>query len=341
VLALCISGDRAGDVGGRPRPGIAAAALRLAADVGGAPRAREIRASGWHGGATTAAGGETVRVEISDTYAPEAVSAQVWADFFAGLVHSSELVRLSVRIAPPAEIPELCGTDLALGCYGGGTIVLPGEPSDGVPPEQIARHEYGHHVAANRLNPPWRALDWGTKRWASREDVCAQAASGAVHPGDEGNDYRLNPGEAFAEAYRVLNERRSGSDAVTWALVDDRFLPGDAELADVERDVADPWAQAPARTVRGRFTARGPARRRIAIGTPLDGPLTVVLRLPARRLDELVLVSADTGTVLARGLWAGPTTRRLSYGICGRRALELRITRKGRPGPYSLVYSRP
>ena len=342
MLAACLPGDRAGDVRGRLRPAVAATtAFRLGADAVAAPRVAAMRATGWHGGATLTAGGEAVDVEISDAYPPEAVSAQAWADFFGGLVHGRELAQLTVRIAPPDEVSELCGSADALGCYGGGTIVLPGEQSDGVEPEEIGRHEYGHHVAANRQNPPWRTIDWGTKRWATREDVCAQASTGDVHPGDEGEYYELNPGEAFAEAYRVLNERRAGSEALTWPLVDDRFLPDDATLADVERDVLQPWAQRPARAVNGRFTSRRTTTRRIPVATPLDGTLAVTLRLPRGRLDELELVSTEDRRVLARGLWTGSTAKRLSYEVCGRRSLELRITHKGPPGPYALVISRP
>ncbi len=52
--------------------------------------------------------------------------------------------------------------------------------------------------------------------------------------------------------------------------------------------------------------------------TPLDGELTAELRLPGGRLDTLELLSAD-GRVLARGLWAGTSTQRLSFVVCGQR----------------------
>jgi hypothetical protein len=62
----------------------------------------------------------------------------------------------------------MCFTTEALGCYGGQTLVVVGESMDGIAPSSIATHEYGHHVAANRSNAPWPAIDWGTKRWASQ-----------------------------------------------------------------------------------------------------------------------------------------------------------------------------
>src|SRR5207249_3734012 len=76
-----------------------------------------------------------------------------------------------------------------------------------------------------RINPPWRALTWGTKRWASYMNVCAKTVSGQLHPGNEGNAYQLNPGEAFAEAYRVLNEQREGIASPEWDLVDPSLRP--------------------------------------------------------------------------------------------------------------------
>ena len=80
------------------------------------------------------------------------VSGQAWAEFFARLVHGSELATATVRIAPPNEVAAACGDD-ALGCYSGGLLVMPGEQFGGVMPEEIARHEYGHHVAASRAQP--------------------------------------------------------------------------------------------------------------------------------------------------------------------------------------------
>jgi hypothetical protein len=68
----------------------------------------------------------------------------------------------------------ICGDDAA-GCYSGGELVFIGDPVGAWTPEGTARHEYGHHIAANRANPPWRALDWGTKRWAS---VCKREFRG-------------------------------------------------------------------------------------------------------------------------------------------------------------------
>src|SRR5207244_4852083 len=52
--------------------------------------------------------------------------------------------------------------------------------------------------------------------------ICARAAHGLAFPGDEGAHYALNPGEAFAETYRMLNV---ASAVVRWALVAPSFYP--------------------------------------------------------------------------------------------------------------------
>ena len=117
--------------------------------------------------------------------------------------------------------------------------------------------------------PPWRAANWGPKRWASQAGVCARAAAGTASPTSNA-DYERHPGEAFAEVYRVLNERRSGSAALTWSIVDDSFIPDAAALRAAEEDVTRPWLAPVRTTVAGRF-ARGLQRRLIPVTTPLDG----------------------------------------------------------------------
>ena len=70
------------------------------------------------------------------------------------------------RLLP--EVQALCGRS-ALGCYGDNQLVMTGDAVGGFEPEDVARHEYGHHVAFNRSNTPWKGLEWGPKRWASYE----------------------------------------------------------------------------------------------------------------------------------------------------------------------------
>jgi hypothetical protein len=327
--------------------GIAAAALAALATavpaggavLGSAGRPSAADAPSWVGGPLRTATGESVTVYVSTTYAPEQVAPPRWAEFFAGVPHGSELASVVVRVAPPAEVAQLCGEG-ALGCYSARELVMPGEPYDGMAPEHVARHEYGHHIASNRSNPPWRASDWGPKRWATAARICQRSQRQTAFPGDDGSHYRLDPGEAFAESYRVLAERRAGATLDTWGLVDPSFYPDQAALQAVERDVASPWTRSTTTRSSAQFRAGGPRRRLIPVATPLDGELTVELRLPPGRLDTLELLDAD-GRVLARGLWAGTRTRRLSFVICGQRKLALRVTSVGMPGRFDLTVSRP
>jgi len=282
---------------------------------------------------------ETVTVQVSTTYTAEQVRPQAWAEFFARLPHGPELAYVVVRVASPAEVAALCG-DAALGCYEAGELVMPGEQSGGEDPEEVARHEYGHHVAATRSNPPWRAAEWGPKRWASAAGICRRAKGRTAFPGDDGMFYRLDPGEAFAEVYRVLADEKAGAPVSRWGLVDGSFYPDRAALRAAERDVVDPWAGATTTRWSGRFRKSDPRRRILPVATPLDGELTAELRLPAGSLDTLELLATD-GRVLARGLWSGTRTRRLSYVVCGQRSLRLRLTTSGAQGRFDLMVSRP
>lgn len=332
VTALLAVGGGGWSQGGVPTPP-GTAALRSGGRLETAPRAPRA----WRSGSYATSAGETVRIEVSDAYPPEAVSGQAWAEFFAGLVHGGELAGVTVRIARPPEVAAVCGDD-ALGCYSGGLLVMPGEQLGGVEPQEIARHEYGHHVAASRINPPWSASAYGPKRWSSAVGICARTREGTAFP-DDYTRYSLSPGEAFAEAYRVLNDRRAGIPGLTWSIVDDSFIPNESTLRAVEQDVTAPWVAAESSVVRGRLTARK-RRSLTTLATPLDGVVTVTLRVPRGRTDTLALVDPQ-GRVLASGLWAGATTRRLTYVVCGQRRLAVRVVLAGPPGPFTLVVTRP
>ena len=216
---------------------------------------------------------------------------------------------------------------------------MPGEQFGGVMPEEIARHEYGHHVAASRLNPPWSASAYGPKRWSTAMRICARATEGTAFP-DDYSHYSLSPGEAFAEAYRVLNDPRAGILGLTWSIVDDSFIPTDDSLRAVENDVTAPWLAPTTSVLRGRFAARGARRWRSALEIPLDGVVTVELRIPRGRTDTLALVDPQ-GRVVANGFWAGAAVQRLSFLACGQRRLAVRVTLAGPPGPFSVTITRP
>jgi hypothetical protein len=269
---------------------------------------------------------------VSSAYASDPGAAQRWADFFASLVHGPELGLLTAYVAPLDEVRAICQAD-ALGCYDHNQLVTIGDDGGGIAPESVAAHEYGHHVANNRLNPPWRAIDWGAKRWASSMNVCARAAEGTAFPGDEGAEYQLNPGEAFAESYRVLSERDRGVP-FSWPILDPSFIPSQQALTALRDDVVTPWSAAKTRTIRVRFL-RGRRAWQTRLSTPLDGELTVAVR---GSFDVQVL---DRGRRVAHAGWSSGGGRSLEYRVCGGRSLELRVTRGGAARYVALRVTQP
>jgi len=294
----------------------------------------------WSGGPTTAATGETVTVYVSASLSPELGTPQTWADFLAGLVHGPEISALTAYIATFAEMQEMCG-DYALGCYWGDRMVSIGETMFGITAAEVVRHEYGHHIAFHRLNPPWQAIAWGPKRWASAENVCRRAEDGSAYPGDEGERYSLNPGEAWAETYRLMDERRTGVTGSGWNIIDSSFYPDEVAFQAAEHDVLEPWMSPQTTVARNRFAQQGKRVWTIPLSTPLDGILEVTVTLPKNGLHEAVLVDGERKTVLQQGLWASRTVKRITATICGERSLFLRITHKGAFGRVVVATSSP
>lgn len=296
---------------------------------------RHLADVSWSGGTYPVPGGGHVTVYVAASYSDADALAQTWAGFFGGLPHGSELSLVRVYVAPLDEVHAMCRTDAALGCYGADQLVVVGDAEEGIEATMVAAHEYGHHVAANRSNAPWPALDWGTKRWASVIGVCRRVAGGTAFPGDEGFDYPLNPGEAFAETYRVLAETGGAAAGFQWPLVDPSFEPDAAALAAVRADVLEPWAGPTVATIRGRF-ARASRSWTRSIALPLDGDVRVRVS-PA---DQLTLAAAD-GPELARSHWAGSGGKELDFRVCGQRSLRLRVSRATAGARFTLRVSRP
>jgi hypothetical protein len=290
------------------------------------------------GGSYVTSTGETVRVFASDSYAADTSFNQARAEAIARLPHGAELSALTAYFLTFDEMQSVCGRQ-ALACYSPReqTLVSLGENApDGTSAESIMGHEYGHHVAANRINPPWLALDWGTKRWASAVGICARERSGEVFPGDPFR-YELDPAEGFAEAYRVLTEIKAGRPPEWWDIVDRLFYPDAAALAAIEQDVATPWASPPALARSGSVSAARAARTRsFRIPTPLDGTLRVTVRPPARAALRLSLAA---GSTVLRQATAG--TRTIETTVCGQREVVVRVARVRGAGTFRLAISRP
>lgn len=310
-------------------------ALRTAS-LDSAPR-RAADAS-WWGGKYTVASGESVVVYVSRSYPEVDAVGRQWAEFFAGLVHGPELSFLTAYIAPLPVVQEMCGSEWVIGCYGGDTMITVGDSSAGEPPASVATHEYGHHVAANRNNAPWPAIDWGTKRWATAMDICHRVQSNLLFPGDEGLMYSFNPGEAFAESYRVLIETNGTAAGYDWPIVDPSLRPDVPALAALREDVVHPWTGSTVRTIKGRFAGK---RRTWStpIATPLDGDVSVAVA--GGGTADVRLLSSDGRTVLSNGTWSSSGGRTVAYRLCGTRSVRVRLTRGGAPARFTLRITLP
>jgi hypothetical protein len=301
---------------------------------------RHLSAASWWGGTYTLPDGERVELHISSRYPQADGVAQRWVDFFAGIPHGKELSLVKVYVAPLDEVEEMCFSSYVIGCYGRQTLVTMGDSSAGVAPTSIAAHEYGHHIAANRDNPPWRAIDWGTKRWASQMGICSRVDAGMVFPGDEGLNYALNPGEGFAEAYRVLVESGGTAVGYDWPIVDPSFRPTPESLAAVREDVFHPWLGPTTKTIRAKFLRQ---RRTWStqVATPLDGVLRLRLTVSGGGANDVTLLSGDGRTVLATGSWTSSGSKSIEYRICGARSVRVRVTRGGAAVRFTLQAQVP
>jgi hypothetical protein len=306
-------------------------------DTAGIPEAglRSIAATAWRGRRFTTMADESVTVLVSPAYASDPGTAQRWADYFVSLIHGPELGLLKAYVAPLDEVQEICHAR-ALGCYWANRLVMVGDSSGGIPPSSIAAHEYGHHVAFNRDNSPWPAVKWGTKRWASYMRICSRTAAGTAVPGDENEDYILNPGEAFAETYRVLNETEAGLP-LTWPIVDRSFIPDATALEAVREDTLRPWTPPASQTIRIRFAPGQRSWKRL-VRTPLDGDLSASL---ATGTADLQLLGALGRGLVARGEWTSGGGKALGTRICGGRSFVLRVARNGGARSFTLRVTVP
>lgn len=292
------------------------------------------------GGPTPTSSGEIVDVRVSDAL-PATATPEVWAEFIAGLVHGPEISSLTAYVVTFDEMQQVCGRQ-ALGCYSGNEMIVPGEVvSDGTTPEEIIRHEYGHHVAFNRINDPWVAVDWGPKHWASSANVCARVERGEAFPGNESSNYARNPGEAWAEVYRLMDERKDGFTTATWQIIAPSFYPTEEALVAAERDVVEPWTTSRTTTVTRVFTKTSKKVSWIPVATPLDGELKIVATLPGTGDYDVALVTPDRKKVVQRAQWASQRVKRLATIVCGQRSFLVRVTRNGPPGRARVSVTQP
>jgi hypothetical protein len=97
----------------------------------------------------------------------------------------------------------------------------------------------------------------------------------------------------------------------------------------VREDVVSPWTTATTRTIRVSF----PRGRRVwtqQLTTSLDGQLSAT----SGGSNDIQLI--DQGRSVARGTWTAGGGKSLAYQVCGRRSVQVRITRGG-GGPRNVV----
>ncbi len=238
--------------------------------------------------------GSFVTIQVSDTYPVDQALPQGWATYLGTLVHGPELSRLTLHLIPLSAVQSICGGQ-GLACYDPNReeiFASPEDQLDSPPAKEIVTHEYGHHVATNRSDAPWDAIDYGSKRWASYENICAKAAGGTASPGDEGPHYFQNSGEAFAESYRVLNLQKQGQTSIGWDIVDPSFYPDTTALTLLERDITTPWAANGTSKLRGSFGAG--VVRTFSVKTQLDGSFSARLISPTKAKMRLALYNGST-----------------------------------------------
>ena len=295
----------------------------------------------FRGGPIVTSTGETVHVRVSDSL-PAAETPEKWAEFIAKMTHGPELQRLeSTTLATFAEVSEICGPQ-ALGCYDDNMMFVAGELVDDATPEETVRHEYGHHIANHRLNNPWVAIEWGPKHWASAAAVCPRVARNEAFPGGRGRQYAYNPGEAWAEAYRLMDERKAGITTASWPIIARTFFPNEAALQAAERDVIQPWTKRTAKAFTRTFGKKTRKVWWIRVSTPLDGELKLSARVPRDGLHEVALVGPNRKTVVKRTQWVGQRLQRATpTNVCGQRTFFVRVTRKGSLGKVTVTVTTP
>lgn len=287
--------------------------------------------------------GETVVIAVTTACQAScnATDPQQIADFLGTLVHGEEMELLTVQLDTPGQIGFDCGYG-AESCYYGGEnrIFLSGDATpapDGASREFVLAHEYGHHIARHRESPPPFpvALDWGTARWSSYENVCRGSRAGALFPGNEGLHYFRDPGEAFAESYAHM---RFPEAEVPWRWVR-RLKPDAGAFRAIREDVLHPWLGRRAFNLRGRLPPRHGGAAVRAFETPLDG--LVSLRPTGRPRYSLSLLN-PAGRVLRSSRHGLDFGHRLNFTVCGESQLRVALrAAQRRGGAFRLSVKRP
>ena len=175
-----------------------------------APRALQT-ASEW-GGPTTATDGETVKLYFSDAYPVDPARALQWADFMTSLVHGPELQTVAIHLAPLNEVQRHCGgMRLPATTRAQRRSTRPRTIPRSTPARRASSSTSTGTTSREPREPALRRR--GLRHQAVgllRERLLAHAGGRSLLGAEDSRHYMLNPGEAYAEAYRVLNEQKLG-----------------------------------------------------------------------------------------------------------------------------------
>jgi hypothetical protein len=196
-------------------------------------------------------------------------------------------------------------------------------------------------VAAHRQNTPWLALDWGPKQWASAANVCVRVQRKEAFPGDGGRNYARNPGEAWAETYRLMDERKNGITTARWPIIASSFFPNEAALVAAERDVLQPWTARKTTTFRRTFAKGQKKVWWIPLSTAFDGELNLSATLPRNGGFDIAIVGSNRKTVVKRAQWVSQRSKRTAVLVCGQRSLFVRVTQSGTAGRVVVSVTQP
>ena len=220
----------------------------------------------WRGGAITTSTGETVDVLVSDAFAPDRSRPRAGRSSSRSSC-TGPSSRLTMYIAPLDEVRP-CGERRARLLFAEPVGRVGETLPDGTTPEEVVRHEYGHHIALYRSNTPWRAIDWGPKHWASPADICARVARGEAFPGRRGRHYAQNPGRGLGRGLPA-DGRAQGRDH-----------DGDAGRSSRRASIRPrPRSRRPSEDVGQPWTAG----RRASSASPREGPVLVDPAVDAAR----------------------------------------------------------
>lgn len=285
-----------------------------------------------------AAGGMMIKIAISPSYAADAAEAQSWADFLASLPQSGDAASMQVYFAPLREMQRACGND-ADACYdpNDSLLILLGETApDGASIEEVAAHEFGHHIANHRSNAPWSADSWGPKRWATKLGVCQGVRGETMFPDDQGDNYDRNPSEGWAETYRVS----AGQNPTDWSIVSDIFRPDAATQKIALLDATDPWPGASVSTTSGKLLKGRAKTTKLRISVPQDGRVTVRLNSSKGLNADLDLYDSGGRSRIGSSHLRG-TSDSVTGTLCGQRTVLARVTRASGSGSFKLTASTP